>query len=448
MSKAKSDKHSMTVTIFLNTFLVGTLIYFLCAFAFINQLYRYFENQIYNELEVEAQYILHGINSSGEKYLDNIDSTNRITLIHKDGTVFFDNKFDVSSLENHRNRQEVLEALDTGRGKSSRYSDTVMERSLYYALLVNDSYILRLSCDQHSVGVLVLGMSQDLILLFIVALVISGLLASILSKKITEPLNKIDLDDPLATPVFDELKPFTKRIAEENYEKSKREELRQQFTANVSHELKTPLTSISGFAEIMKAGNIDSATMKDFAGNIYDEAQHLIVLVNDIIKLSKLDEQSITLEKEELSLNEILQHVLITLEPVARSRNIKIKTDCSSVHIMGVSQVIYEIIYNLCDNAIKYNKDGGEINITIRNDEVNKKAIFKIQDTGIGIPLKDQDRVFERFYCVDKSHSKQVGGTGLGLSIVKHGAKYHNATISLKSEEGVGSTFKVSFPAI
>lgn len=472
---------SLTFRIFLSTLSVGVLVYFLCALIFISNMYNYFEKQIFNELETEATFL--------EKYAENFDLNslsgfntikNRITLIHNDGTVFFDNQVDFKNLENHSLRQEFIQAKEKGSAKISRYSSTMTDKTLYFAKLLSTGDILRISCNQHSVLVLLLGMSQALFIMLICALIISGIFATWISQKIVNPLNKIDLENPEKSPVYDELKPFTKRIAEENFEKSQREELRKQFTANVSHELKTPLTSISGFAEILKTGETDKKTTMDFASTIYDESQRMINLVNDIIKLSKLDEKSISLQKETLNLFEIANEAANVLKSSAKSKNIKISIynennlvsdfgENSSLNnknqnekesgaelknlnllknqaiIMGVRAVIYEMIYNLIDNAIKYNKQNGNVDIIIKNEKFSRKVIFTVKDTGIGIPKNEQERIFERFYRIDKSRSKEIGGTGLGLSIVKHAAKYHNAKINLESQEGTGSKFSVEF---
>ena len=281
--------------------------------------------------------------------------------------------------------------------------------------------------------------------MLVIAMIISGVTASILSKKIIEPLNKINLENPESTDVYEELKPFTKRIAEENFEKSQREELRQQFTANVSHELKTPLTSISGFAEILKQGGTDEKTTKDFADTIYEESQRMIALVNDIIKLSKLDEKSISLEKEPLSLREITREAIEVITPIAEKKNVSLNLSGDSGLINGVRPVIYEMVYNLIDNAVKYNNENGIVSIRIETITETHNVILTVQDNGIGIPEREKERIFERFYRIDKSRSRELGGTGLGLSIVKHAAKYHNASVLVESKEGDGSTFKVIF---
>ena len=445
---------SLTFRIFLSTFLVGTLVYFLCAVFFISNIYSYFERKIFNELETEAVFLEHYIENSDVSELKRFDSIkNRITLIGKDGTVYFDNMVDASKMENHGLREEFIAAKEKGSAKVSRYSSTMTDKTLYFAKLLSNGNVLRISCDQHSVAVLVLGMSQTLLIMLVLAIIISGIAAVWTSKKITNPLNQINLENPEDCLVYEELKPFTKRIAEENFEKTQREELRKQFTANVSHELKTPLTSISGFAEILKNGGTDEKTTKDFASTIYEESQRMISLVNDIIKLSKLDEKSISMEKEPIELLGLSKEIAKILSASAKTKNVTLKVHGDTGKIFGVQPVIYEMIYNLIDNAIKYNKQNGTVEVIIKDENKNSsenepfagKTTISVRDTGIGIPKNEQERVFERFYRVDKSRSKELGGTGLGLSIVKHAAKYHNATINLSSKEGEGSTFTVTF---
>lgn len=444
---------SLTFRIFLSTFSVGTLIYFLCALIFISNIYGYFERKIFSELETEAVFLEQYIADSNLSDLKKFNSIkNRITLIHKDGTVYFDNMVDASRLENHSLREEFVAAKEKGAAKVSRYSSTMTDKTLYFAKSLQNGDVLRISCDQHSVAVLVLGMSQTLLIMLVLAVIISGIAAVWTSRRITNPLNQINLEKPESCAVYEELKPFTKRIAEENYEKTQREELRKQFTANVSHELKTPLTSISGFAEILKNGGTDEKTTKDFAGTIYEESQRMISLVNDIIKLSKLDEKSISLEKEPIELLGLSKEIAKILSASAKAKNIKLDVHGDSGKIMGVQPVIYEMIYNLMDNAIKYNVQNGTVEVTVKEEKPEKghtfgnKTVISVRDTGIGIPKNEQDRVFERFYRIDKSRSKELGGTGLGLSIVKHAAKFHDAAINLSSKEGEGSTFTITFP--
>lgn len=449
--KSKIKEKSLTFAIFKSTFLLGSLVYFLCAIMFISNLYNYFEQQIFNELENEATFIEDFILNHQYDEIRNFDTKNRITLIHKNGEVFFDNKVDIQEMENHFTREEILGALQNKQAKVARFSSTMTEKTLYYAKLLSNQDILRISCNQHSVAVLVLGMSQSLLIMFVIAIIICAIIAKFVSKKIVEPLNKINLENPENSNVYQELKPFTHRISEENFEKAQREELRQQFSANVSHELKTPLTSISGFAEILKNGGTDEQTTKDFANTIYEETQRMISLVNDIIKLSKLDEKSISQEKEEINLTELSKEVITPLLPVAEKKNVKIDLEAENqVFINGVRSVIFEMIYNLVENAIKYNKNDGKVIVKVSKISENpsskkQNVVLSVSDTGIGIPKNEQERIFERFYRIDKSRSKESGGTGLGLSIVKHGAKYHNAKVTLSSQEGKGSTFTIYF---
>ena len=440
---------SLTFRIFINTFLVGTLVYFVCAFMFLGNLYTHFEQQIFNELESESIFLEDYVLTGDLLKLQNLKTKNRITLIHGDGSVYFDNTVSFEKMENHALRSEFLGAKDKGISKLSRYSSTMTEKTLYFAKNLSNGDVLRISCNQHSVWVLVLGMSQILLLILVIAVVISGISATWISKKIVNPLNSINLDEPQDSDVYEELKPFTKRIAEENFEKAQREEIRAQYTANVSHELKTPLTSISGFAEILMQGGTDPKITMDFSKSIYDEAQRMTTLVNDIIKLSKLDEKSIAMEKEALSLRTICREVMEVLSASAKAKNLSLNLEGDSGLINGVEPVIYEMVYNLVDNAIKYNKIDGSVNINIQELSNNvgdkNKVVLSVHDTGIGIPAVEKDRIFERFYRIDKSRSRSLGGTGLGLSIVKHAAKYHNASILVTSEEGSGSTFTVMF---
>ncbi len=443
---------SLTLRIFLSNFFVGALVYLVCAFLFISNMYSYFEKQILNELETEASF-LEGYVLNGQKdELLKISTKNRITLVHADGSVYFDNTVDAATLENHAGREEIAGALTKGSYKSSRYSNTMLEKTLYFAKQIENGDVLRISRNQHSVAVLVLDMGQIIFAMLIIAVIISAIASKLISKQIVNPLNKINLENPQDSEVYEELKPFTKRIIEENFEKNQREQLRQQFSANVSHELKTPLTSISGFAEILKAGGTDEKTTVDFAKTIYDESQRMITLINDIIKLSKLDESSIMQEKEEVSLREVTKQVFEILSVSAKAKNVQLNLFGDSGNILAVEPVVYEMIYNLVDNAIKYNKADGEVDVNIEttySEEGGKpsaqKVVLSVKDTGIGIPVQDKERIFERFYRVDKSRSKNLGGTGLGLSIVKHGAKYHNAQVLLESEEGKGSVFTLIF---
>ena len=410
--------------------------------------YRAFENQIFDELEVESSFIIQGLKKSDMQFLSDIESKNRLTIISEDGKVLFDSKFDYSNLEDHAQRAEVLVAKEKGSARIARYSDTMTQKILYFAKKANvaeKNYIVRISCEQKTVWIMLLQMSQVLGLLLFCIIIFTLFFSLRFSSKISYQINSINLDSPKNSFVFDELKPFVERISEENYEKTQREELRKQFTANVSHELKTPLTSISGFAEILMNGNPDKKMRADFASRIYDESQRMIVLVNDIIKLGKLDEKNVNLEKEEIVLRQVVQSVFETLKPFAEKRKVSLNLFGDSGKISGVYQVLYEMVYNLVDNAIKYNVEDGLVDVSINSNAKEKTVTLTVKDTGIGIPAEEQDRIFERFYRIDKSRSRQLGGTGLGLSIVKHAALFHGAKIYVKSTEKKGSTFTVVF---
>lgn len=440
---------SLTLRIFINTFIVGVAVYFACAVIFIDSFYKYFEKQIFSELENECEYLSLLPNFEG------IKTENRITVIDFQGNVIFDNQTNPAEMENHALRTEFIEAMNKGSAMVSRYSSTMLQKNLYFAKRLENNTVLRISCRQYTVGILIFGLSQALLVMLMIALIISGMAASGLSKKITTSIEIIDFENPETNDTFSEFKPFIKRISDENFEKKQREEIRRQFSANVSHELKTPLTSISGFAEIMKSGSADEKTMLNFSEDIYNEAQRLILLVNDILKLSKLDEESITMEKEEICIEETCLDTIKSLASYAKKKNVSIKFENKTkeaAYIQGVPTVIQEMIFNLIENAIKYNKENGSVIVKIEKITLERDYLrLCVKDTGIGIAENQQERIFERFYRIDKSpskdlQSKRTTGTGLGLSIVKHGAKYHNAKVSVKSKIGEGSEFSLMFP--
>lgn len=445
-------KKSLAFSIFCSSFFIGIFVYFICAVCFVSVMYRYFESEVFNDLKNETYYIEKYIENGKASYLSELESLNRITLIHSDGTVYYDSSMPAEEMENHLLRTEVYRAFENGEAKISRYSSTMAETTLYYARCISNGDVIRVSDGRYSIFVLFLGMGQVFLILLLVAAIAASAAGIWLSKKIAAPLNKIDLDNPDSSSVYREVEPLLERIEEENFEKKQREEIRRQYTANVSHELKTPLTSISGFAEILRTGEASRDVIADFADSIYTESQRMISLVNDIIKLSKLDEKSIAMEKEALSLKEIVAETFQVLRSTAEIKNIKMEFSGESGFINGVRPVIYEMVYNLIDNAIKYNRINGSVFVSIASRHKNghsgndeSTVILTVRDTGIGIPYSERDRIFERFYRIDKSRSKELGGTGLGLSIVKHAAKYHDAAISLQSEEGKGSEFTVTF---
>lgn len=307
----------------------------------------------------------------------------------------------------------------------------------------------------YTLGELLLELFSPMLAVLVLALVLALLLAAHWSRQITRPLESIDLQNPDERGVYDELRPLLGRISGQNrqlqqkveelkLEHQRQDSLRREFTANVSHELKTPLTSISGYAELMENGMVKPEDISRFSGTIYHEAQRLIVLVNDIIRLSQLEDPDAQDERRPVELYALCREIIVSLSPAAEKRQVRFTLAGQSTEVLGVRRVLEEIIYNLCDNAVKYNRPGGTVSVSLRREE--GCALLQVRDTGIGIPQDQLDRVFERFYRVDKSHSREVGGTGLGLSIVKHGAAYHGGTVSVESREGEGSTFTVCLP--
>lgn len=550
----------MTNKIFRSSFITSVLAVLASIILIMGVLYNFFEGQLIKELESEARLAEYALKSGDSSFFENFsDSVERITLISGDGRVLEDTMAKPEEMENHADREEVREALKYGSGTNVRYSKTLTEKTIYYARKTEDGKVLRVSTTQYSVITILLSLMQPFIVVMVIAFAISLLLSSRVSKKLIEPINNIDFDNPENCETYEELSPFLLKIAKQkkiissqieearqfreefrlitenmsegflvidnNFkllshnaaalkllnagescenvleinrtsdfreavnsalagkrhentlqlddrtynlianpvfeqervigaviviidvtETAKRETMRREFTANISHELKTPLTSISGFAELMKSGGMDEATVIDFSSSIYKEAQRLISLVSDIIKISELDGDVSHFEWEKADLYELSENVISTLKNSAEKKNVSINIIGGHAGVFGVRQILEEMIYNLCDNAIKYNRDGGTVDVIINTTDMTSS--ISVRDTGIGIPLQQQERVFERFYRVDKGRSKAEGGTGLGLSIVKHGAACHNAEISLESTVGSGTTITITFKRV
>ena len=522
-------------------------------------LHNYFGKIQNKQLKDELFLAALGTEQEGLNYLDNLRTEDyRITWISSDGVVLFDNQADIKKMENHSNREEFTEAIETGVGSSSRHSVTLTENTVYEARLLSDGSVLRISMNQKSILSLLFGLIQPFGIILIAVIVFAYLIAEKLAEQIMEPLEEIDLEHPLKKESYEELTPFLNRIqfqkkqikcqiqeleqkklefeqvvshmkeglvllnadnqvlsinpaamelfqttlncigndfltverkqkltnaiekarmegfSQIRLEKNERdyqfdissiktetgivgsvilafditeqmnaEKMRREFSANVSHELKTPLQSIIGSAELLQNNLVKEEDKSRFIGHIHKEASRLVVLIEDIIRLSELDEER-EIQKEELSLYKIVSNVVDSLQDMAWKKNITLHLEGKEGKIQGVYRLIYETIYNICDNAIKYNVDGGDVKISI--EEKDSEVGITIEDTGIGIPKEHQSRIFERFYRVDKSHSKKSGGTGLGLSIVKHAVGYHNGKISLSSEEGMGTKIEIWFP--
>mgnify|MGYP001095422721 FL=1 len=539
----------MTGKIIRSLFSLAMLVLVIGAALFSGILYGYYEKQSFASLAQEAEQLQQTMEYVSPEQMRSAD---RITLISPDGTVLYDSVARADAMENHLSREEVVQALREGTGKSSHYSSTVLKKNLYYALRLEDGNVLRLSREQSSLGAMLLNMAWPIAATVAGLLLLAAGLSVRLARQITQPINAISPDDP--QDVYPELQPLTQRLRQqretirnqmdelsrrmrefsamtenmsegfllidlrghvltENHsasmllptdadniakcsqrelcqaaqqaltgqrcerllqqgertlsviaspvlesgqvtgavvltldvtEREQREKLRREFSANVSHELKTPLTSISGFAELMSQGLVPPDKVREFSLDIQKECTRLTNLVEDIIDLSRLEEGGGDMTWEDTDLYTLCDDVLQSLEPVAKRQTVTLRLAGESLQVRGVYQVLREMIYNLCDNAIKYNRSGGSVTVTVARSA--GRASVTVADTGIGIPYEDQSRVFERFYRVDKSHSRAIGGTGLGLSIVKHAAALHGAEIKLQSQPEDGTVITVLFP--
>lgn len=546
----------MTKRIFRAVCITSVTVLFASIILIMGVLYEYFNEMRKNQIKSELSLAKNAVEAEGISYLEKLEKSDyRLTWIDKSGNILFDSQSNSENMENHLEREEVKKAFETGAGESERYSSTLTEKMIYCAELLDNGTVLRISASQLTVLTLFLGIAQPIAIVFVVALVISFFFASRISKRIVEPLNSIDLNNPLENDAYDEISPFLSRIAnqqkqiklQENElnqrkneflaitsnmneglvllgknkkiislnssaesfftsesdctgksfieiersseiihslekaelndtsevqinrngrifqlniscirdtgelsgfvilifdvtEKIDSENRRREFTANVSHELKSPLQSIMGSAELIETGIVKKEDMPKFIGNIRSEATRLLTLINDIIKLSQLDEGTV-LHEQEFDLYSLIQENIDILKDSAEKKNISVSLKGESINIKSIRPLVSEIIYNLIDNAIKYNIENGKVNITVSED--NKGIYFSVADTGIGIPPEYQERVFERFYRVDKSHSKETGGTGLGLSIVKHAVQDIGADIRLESISGKGTVVTV-----
>ena len=434
----------------------AALAVFLASLVFIMGVsYNYFTGVQMKQLHAETALAAQGVTLSGTDYLDGLSGDCRITWVAADGTVLFDNEADASRMENHLEREEIRQALETGTGEARRYSPTLADRQLYAAQRLPDGSVLRLSAVQLALWSLVLGFAQPICLVALLALALSFFLASRLTKKIVAPINAIDPDNPMQyyeRDEYREVEPLLRRIAaqqsqlrRDRAEIERASLIRQEFTANVSHELKTPLHAISGYAELLESGLAKPEDVKPFAGKIRSESCRMTKLVEDIIDLTRLDAGGADYVFEPCDLLRIAENAVDSLQSEAAGQSITLSLRGESAPMSGVPRLLHSIVYNLCDNAIKYNRPGGRVDVNVAPE--GEKVVLRVSDTGVGIPKDSIDRIFERFYRVDKSRSKAVGGTGLGLSIVKHAALIEKADVRVESEPGKGSVFTVTFPA-
>ena len=549
----------MTKKIFHSILLVAGAVLLASLLFIMGCLYEYFGSVEKKQLRDELELASVAVERGGEDYLSSISSERyRLTWIAPDGTVLYDTVTDAESLENHADREEVREALAGGEGESSRYSSTILQKTMYCARRLTDGSVLRISISRATAGVLLIGMVQPILIVIIVALILSAVLARRLSRRIVRPLNELDLEHPLENDAYEELSPLLGRINHQHRqideqmreleqqrtefsqitgsmreglvlldekervlsinpaacrlfdadercvgqdfltldrshdirlaiadamaqghgearaerggrvwqfdvsrilsgtaavgavllafditERETAEQNRREFTANVSHELKTPLQGIIGSAELLENGMVQPDDVPRFVGHIRKEAQRLVTLIGDIIRLSQLDEGD-EMPRETVDLLTLSQEAADDLTAAAEQKNVTISVTGESTCVSGVRRLLYEVIYNLCDNGVKYNVEGGSVSVRVGTED--GKAVVSVADTGIGIAPEHRERIFERFYRVDKSHSKASGGTGLGLSIVKHAVQYHHGTVELQSEEGKGTTIRILLP--
>lgn len=403
-------------------------------------------NRMKEELKQELTYIEKALDISGMTYLYDMDQAQiltRLTLIDVNGEVLYDSKKDEYTFQNHAKREEVRDALRYGKGEALRNSMTVGKNTYYYAILLKDGTVLRASKTLDYLQPMIINVMPVFAGVAVFMVIVAYALSKWQTNRLIQPINDLDLEQPLSNKVYEELTPLLEKMEQQNREKEEIANMRKEFSANVSHELKTPLTSISGYAEIMKNGIVREEDMIPFSEKIYQEASRLIVLIEDIMKLSKLDEKDNSLEKEAVDLYVLAQEVCEHLRFLADKHGIQIELSGESVKVQGIRQVLNEMLFNICENAVKYNKDGGSVKIVLKELEDTIQVV--VEDTGIGIPEQEKERIFERFYRVDKSHSKESGGTGLGLSIVKHAAFIHGAEIFVDSVEGEGTKMCICF---
>lgn len=432
------------------------IVVFLSSLIFIMGVsYSYFSRIQAKQLKIETELASQGVEMGGMSYLKKINSKEyRVTWINSDGKVLFDNAINKNKMENHLKRKEIKEAIKNGYGECVRFSSTLSDKQLYSAKRLSDDSILRLSIIQMPVWTLLLGFAQPICFVILIALFFSFFLASRLTKRILEPINSIDLDNPMKyfeEEEYEEIAPLLKRIQFQQ-EQLKRDQkeiekaslIRQEFSANVSHELKTPLHAISGYAELVENGMVKKEDIQPFAGKIREVTKRMLKLVEDIIELTKLDNGGAEMKWEECDMYFIAKNAIDSLEVEAASSGVDVTLKGSKAPIKAIAQLLYSIVYNLCENGIKYNHSGGKVEVDVEQSAVG--IILRVKDTGIGIPPESMERIFERFYRVDKSRSKEVGGTGLGLSIVKHSVSIHGGNIEVKSKIGEGTEFIVKLP--
>lgn len=409
--------------------------------------YELFKSEVVDELKTYADVIKETQSYDqilqGE-YDPDVDDL-RITMIKKDGKVFYDSFADVKKMENHANRQEVRQALKHGNGKAIRTSDTMDKSTFYYAVRLDDGNILRVAKESRSIWSVFIKVTPAILILILVIFAISKMLSDVLTKSLLLPIEEMseNLDHLDDITTYKELMPFINTIQEQHKNILMNAKMRQEFTANVSHELKTPLTAISGYSELIQNGMTNEEETIRFAGEIHKSAKRLLTLINDTIRLSQLDTSEQKVIYEAIDLYKIAEDCVNMLKFSAENHGITISIHGTNAYLEGNKEMLEEVVYNLCDNAIRYNNEGGKVDVTVK--PVKGKIYLCVEDNGIGISKEHQERIFERFYRVDKSRSKSTEGTGLGLAIVKHIIQQHGAHMELTSEKGKGTKIEIEF---
>jgi two-component system phosphate regulon sensor histidine kinase PhoR len=433
-------------------------IFFLCVMVLTAVVYAYVGGRRSDELRSGLKWMQAAMESGDRDFLVQAGEIRemRVTWMDASGNVMYDSAADPETMSNHAARPEVQKALSGGYGESVRFSDTLRQRTFNCAVRLQDGTVLRVSGIQYTVGTIILSMFTQIVVLLVLAIVLAAVMSAQVSRMVLEPINRLNLTEADERDVYPELRPLVQRINRQSRQiqgqmttlqraHEKQDRMRREFTANVSHELKTPLTTISGSAEILQAGLVKAEDVPRFAGHIYNEAQRMISLVNDILRLSQLDQQEEIPHRERVELYGLCAEQIARLRPLAARNRVRLIQQGEPAWVCGVPGMLEEIIYNLCDNAVKYNREDGLVTVTTKADAEGVR--LTVTDTGIGIPQQEQARIFERFYRVDKSHSRAMGGTGLGLSIVKHAVQLHQATIHIDSRLHHGTTVEVRFPA-
>lgn len=409
--------------------------------------YEMFKGRVMDDLEAYGRMFAVEMNGEAETQsaLHSLEEDIRVTLVHADGTVYYDNFADPNAMDNHANRPEIRQALENGSGSDIRNSSTVDQSAFYYAVRLKNGDVMRLAQEASNIWSVYFRSMPLIVLLAAGMACVSLYLAHLLTARLVQPIERMTahLNNVSGVARYPELEPFMDMIEQQHEEILRSANMRVEFTANVSHELKTPLTSISGYAELIESGMAQGEQAKTFAAEIHKSANRLLTLINDIIRLSQMDAPMPDLKFEPVDLAQIATNTFEQLEMSARKADVTLQLDAKPAMVEADRQMMDELLYNLCDNAIRYNVHGGSVKLEVR--PIRDKVIVCVQDTGIGISPENQEHVFERFYRVDKSRSKATGGTGLGLAIVKHIAVKHNAQIELESELGRGTKISVIF---